>query len=76
MDFITYLAQTMKAQIAQLIKDYAGDISATNLAEMETSVKEVTFELGQAIMGQWLEAQEEKYAEDEKECPTCGGQTH
>lgn len=74
MDFITYVLQTIKAQLPQLIKDYEGDLSATSLSEMEIGVKETMFEVGQALVGQWLEAQEEKYPEDEKVCPTCGGQ--
>jgi hypothetical protein len=72
MDFITDLHQGLKEQSAKMIASYEGDISARSLAEMETGLKQMTHELGNAIMQQWLEAQEQKYPDDEKECPRSG----
>lgn len=74
MDFITYLSQNMRKQLPELIKTYEGNISAINLSEMEKSIKQMSFELGNEIIVQWLEAQEQKYPDDKKECPQCGGQ--
>jgi hypothetical protein len=73
MDFITYLQQHMMEQLPVLIKSYEGDISATSLSTMEKHVKEMTFELGNEIIGRWLEAQDQKYPDDEKPCPHCAG---
>jgi hypothetical protein len=74
MDFITDLQQALNEQSAKMIASYEGDISAKSLSEMETGLKQMTHELGNAIMQQWLEAQEQKYPADEKECPHCKGQ--
>lgn len=63
MDFITELQQSMIQQLPELLSQYEGDLSATSLSEMETSVKQMTHELGNAIMRQWLEAQAQKYPE-------------
>jgi hypothetical protein len=41
---------------------------------MEKTVKQMLHELGNEILCQWLEAQEQKYPDDEKGCPHCGGQ--
>lgn len=57
------------------MRQYEGGLSATSLSEMETSVKQMTHELGNAILQEWLEAQEQKYPDDEKPCPDCGGQS-
>lgn len=72
MDFITDLQQSMIQQLPDLVSQYEGDLSATSLSEMESNVKQMTHELGNAIMQQWLEAQEQKYPEDEKPCVHCG----
>jgi hypothetical protein len=74
MDFITDLQQRMMQQLPELMRQYEGDIFATSLSEMETSVKQMTHELGNAILQEWLEAQEQKYPADEKSCPHCGEQ--
>lgn len=75
MDFITTLQQKMMEHLPELMSEYEGDICATSLSEMETSIKEMSHELGNEIMRQWLEAQAQKYPEDEKVCPQCGGQS-
>lgn len=74
MNFITDLQQKMMQQLPELMSQYEGDLSATSLSEMETSVKQMTHELGNAILQEWLEAQAQKYPEDEKPCPHCGEQ--
>ena len=75
MDFITYLQQTLIAQLPEMIKSYEGEIEATSLSAMEKCVKQMTFELGNEIIQQWLEAQAGKYPDDEQDCPHCGGQS-
>lgn len=72
MDFITSLQQTLKQQLPVIMSDDEGDICASSLSEMEVSVKQMMHELGNDIMGQWLEAQEQKYPDDVKPCPDCG----
>jgi len=74
MEFITYVQASMMQQLPEMIKNYEGDVSARSLSEMEKTVKQMLHELGNEILSQWLEAQEQKYADDEKECPHCGGQ--
>lgn len=71
MNFITDLQQALDEQSAEMIAAYEGDVSAESLSEMETSLKQMLHELGNEIMGQWLEAQEQKYPDDEKVCPHC-----
>lgn len=75
MDFITALQQRLSEHSAEMLMSYGGDVSAKSLSEMETSLKQMLHELGNAIMVQWLEAQEQKYADDEKVCMHCGGQS-
>jgi hypothetical protein len=72
MDFITDLQQRLREHSAEMLVNYAGDVSATSLSEMERSLKQMLHELGNEIMGQWLEAQAQKYPDDEKVCPQCG----
>ena len=75
MDFITDLQQALTEQSAKMIAGYDGDLSAKSLSEMEIGLKQMTHELGNAMMQQWLEAQAQKYPDDEKECPHCKGQS-
>lgn len=75
MDFITDLEQRLREYSAEIVMSYGGDVSAKSLSEMETSVKQMLHELGNDIMIQWLKAQEQKYPDDEKVCPGCGGQS-
>lgn len=74
MDFITYLQQTLMAQLPEMIKSYDGEIEASSLSAMEKCVKQMMFELGNEIMQQWLEAQAGKYPDDVQDCPHCGSQ--
>ncbi len=74
MDVITYMQRSMMQQIPEMIESYEGDVSAGSLSEMEKAVKQMTHELGNEIMCQWLEAQEPKYADDHQDCPNCGDQ--
>lgn len=72
MDFITDLQQRLSEYSAEMLADYEGDVSAKSLSEMETSLKQMLHEVGNDILVQWLEAQEQKYPDDEKVCPHCG----
>ncbi len=72
MDFITHVQQALLAQLPGIIKGYVGGVSATSLSEMETVVRQMTHELGNGVMQQWLEAQDAKYPADQQPCPSCG----
>jgi len=49
------------------------EVKAGSLAEMEVSLKQMLQEVGQVVMGDWLEAQDEKYPAAEQRCE-CGAQ--
>ena len=66
MDFITDLQQRLSEQSAEMLMSYTGDVSVKSLSEMETSVKQMLHELGNDILVQWLEAQDQKYPDDER----------
>lgn len=72
MDFITFLQNSLTEQLPQIIASYPGAVSAESLAAMETSIREMTQQLGGEILKQLLEAQTEKYPADECACPHCG----
>lgn len=75
MEFITHVQESMMQQLPEMIKSYEGDVSAKSLSEMEVCVKQMLQELGNKFIGQWLEAQEQKYPDDVKGCPYCGAET-
>jgi hypothetical protein len=72
MDFITHLQQTMMQELPAMMAGYEGEITASSLSEMETAVKQMLHEVGNEVLRQWVEAQEERYPEDHKTCPHCG----
>lgn len=72
MEFITYLQQVLMQQIPEALAGYGGDLSASSLSKMETALKQMTHELSNEIMGQWLEAQEQKYPDESRPCVHCG----
>jgi hypothetical protein len=71
MEFITYVQASMMQQLPEMIKNYEGDVSAKSLSEMEKALKQMLHELGNEILCQWLEAQEQKYPDEVKPCPHC-----
>jgi hypothetical protein len=73
MDFITHVQAGIMAVLPGIIASYAGQVTAESLSEMEVSVKRMTHAVGNAVMQQWLEAQDEKYPERQQACE-CGGQ--
>lgn len=72
MDFITDVQESMMEHVSEMIGNYEGDFSAKNLSEMEVALRQMLHELGNEILCQWLEAQEQKYPDDMKGCPHCG----
>jgi len=73
MDFITYLQARMTEALPALMAAYPGPISVGSLSELETAVKQMTHEMGNAIIQHTLEAQDGKYPADQATCPQCGG---
>jgi len=73
MDFITHVQTGLIAALPGIIASYAGEVAAETVSEMEKCVKEMTHAVGNAMMQQWLEAQDEKYPERQQACE-CGGQ--
>jgi len=71
MNFITDLQQALQEQSVEMIASYEGDVSAKSLSEMEIGLRAMLHEVGNAIMSQWLEAQDQKYPDDERVCPYC-----
>ena len=71
MDFITYLQQRLSAYLPEVIAAYEGEIKATSLGEMEVAVKAAMHELGNQVLTEWVEAQEEKYPSEHRTC-SCG----
>jgi hypothetical protein len=73
MDFITHVQGGLIAALSEIITGYAGEVTAESLSEMEVCVKRMTQAVGNAVMQQWLEAQDSKYPERQLACE-CGGQ--
>jgi hypothetical protein len=71
MDFITYVQQKMTAYLPEVMAGYNGEVTAGSLGEMEVAVKAMTHSLGNEILREWVEAQEEKYPAERRGCP-CG----
>jgi len=71
MDFITYVQQELTAYLPEVIKGYSAEVTAASLGEMEVAVKEMTHQLGNEILREWVEAQEEKYPSEHRRC-RCG----
>lgn len=73
MEFITYLKQRLGEQVTVIMAEYEGEITATDLSEIETAVKHMTHEIGNDIIQQVIEAQDDRYPADYCTCPQCGG---
>jgi hypothetical protein len=73
MDFITYAEQAMKEALPGIIGSYSGEIRAGDLSEMERDIKQLEQAVGNEIMKQWLEAQDEQYPAATRPC-RCGEQ--
>jgi hypothetical protein len=73
MDFITYVEQAMREALPAIIEGYQGEVKASDLSEMEKSIRQLGQAVGNDLMKQWLEAQEGGYPADERPC-ACGGQ--
>ena len=71
MDFITHVQERMLAQLAEIMAEYEGAVNAASLSEMETTVKQMTHQVGNEVLRQWLEAQDQQYPDDERPCPHC-----
>jgi hypothetical protein len=71
MEFITALKAALINSIAPVVKEEAG--AAESLTAMEVAVKAMLQEVGNAVMQQWLEGQDEKYPAAKRAC-ACGGQ--
>src|ERR1700690_4322873 len=69
MEFITGLKAAFMACIEGVIK--GGEVQADSLSAMEVAVKQMLHEVGNEVMGQWLEAQDAKYPADQQACG-CG----
>lgn len=74
MEFITYLKQRLGEQVPAIMAEYEGEITATDLSELEIAVKQMTHEVGNEVIQQVLEAQDDRYPADYCSCPQCGGQ--
>ena len=72
MDFITYAKQAMKEALPGIIGSYSGEIKASDISEMERDIKQVGQAVGNELMKQWLEAQDEQYPSATRPC-RCGG---
>jgi hypothetical protein len=73
MEFITRLEAALVKTVSEVMKEEAGERKAENLSEMEQAVQGLNQAVGNEVMRQWLEGQDEKYPADERECE-CGGQ--
>lgn len=71
MDFITYLQERLLRELPEVVKAYPGDLDAEDLSGMETAVRQMVHELGNAVLQAWLEAQDEPYPADTQPC-ACG----
>lgn len=72
MEFITRLKSALLTCIREEINREAVE-AAASLSAMEVAVKQMLHEVGNGIMSEWLEAQDEKYPADMQPC-VCGQQ--
>jgi hypothetical protein len=72
MDFIARLKTAFVTCIGEVVQSEAVEVAAS-LSEMEVAVKQMLHEVGNEVMGQWLEAQDGKYPADSQPCE-CGQQ--
>lgn len=72
MEFITFLQEKLSAYVPEIIAAYQGETQATNLSEMERSLKAALQAVGEVALAHWLAAQTPDYPADEMPCPHCG----
>lgn len=72
MEFITRLEAALQGCVSDVMKTEAVD-SAESLSAMEIGVKAMLHRVGNAVLAQWLEAQDGKYPADSQPCD-CGQQ--
>lgn len=75
MEFIEYLQKGLLATAIELMKGYPELPQAESLSAMENAVRELTSQLGQVVLGEWLTQQEPKYPAEKVGC-SCGGSAH
>ncbi len=75
MEFSEYMEKGLLSSVKELIKAYPGVPGVKSLSAMEGAVQAVTMAVGQAILGEWLTSQDEKYPSEKVGCE-CGGQAH
>ncbi len=73
MEFITRLQEALIETIGEMIGEHQGDLKAESLSAMEQAVQQMNQVVGNAVMRQWLEAQDEKYPADRRAWE-CGEQ--
>ncbi len=72
MEFIAKMQAALLTSIREVMKREPVAVAAS-LSEMEITVKAMLHEGGNAILSQWLEAQDGKYPADTQACE-CGAQ--
>ncbi len=70
MNFIARMKAALLACISNVIQSAPVE-EGTSLSEMEVAVKQMQQAVGNAVLGQWLEAQDGKYPADTQTCE-CG----
>ena len=73
MEFIEYLTKGLLSRAKELLDGYGELPVAESLSGMENAVRELTSQLGQAVLGEWLTKQDGKYPADSVRCE-CGQQ--
>jgi len=71
MEFITYLQSALIEMLPTLIKEYGGEVAASDLSEMEAQVKAMSQSVGNAVLSEWMEAHDATYPADTQPCPHC-----
>lgn len=69
MEFIARLKAVLIASIGEVVQ--SGEVAAESLSQMEVAVKQMVHEVGNEVLRQWVEAQENHYPADEVAC-ACG----
>lgn len=75
MEFIEYLKKGLLSQARELMASYGQLPEAESLSAMESMVRDMTSQIGQVVLGEWLTKQDPKYPADRVACP-CGEQAH
>ena len=75
MEFITELQSELTHCVEQVLHKASGNIQAGSLGAMEQAVRQIMHELGNEVMAQWLNAQDDRYPCAESTCE-CGEIAH